>query len=94
MQTIRPRKQPERRCIGCGEHFPKKELIRIVRRPTGEIVLDLTGKVSGRGAYICRSRACLEKAVKSKALSRALETEITQEIYDLLDTQMKEAEQE
>ena len=93
-QRPKQKKIPQRQCLGCNVKKAKKELLRVVRTPEGEIVLDFTGKRSGRGAYICRSRACLEKAVKSKALSRALETEITQEIYDLLDTQMKEAEQE
>ena len=94
MQTIRPRKQPERRCIGCGEHFPKKELIRIVRRPTGEIVLDLTGKVSGRGAYICKDLKCLEKAVKSRALARALECDIPDEAFAELRRQFEQQEME
>ena len=87
-----PKKIPIRQCVACREHREKTLLARIVRTPEGTVQYDGRGKVSGRGAYICRSRACLEKAVKSKALSRALETEITQEIYDLLDAQMKEAE--
>ena len=87
------KKIPQRQCMGCRERKAKRELIRVVRTPEGSVSLDFGGKMNGRGAYICRSRACLEKAVKSKALSRALETEITQEIYDLLDSQMKEAEQ-
>ena len=87
------KKIPQRQCMGCRERKAKRELIRVVRGTDGNVSLDFSGKAPGRGAYICRSRACLEKAVKSKALSRALETEITQEIYDLLDRQMKEAEQ-
>ena len=89
-----PKKIPIRQCVACREHREKPLLARIVRTPDGTVQYDGRGKVSGRGAYICRSRACLEKAVKSKALSRALETEITQEIYDLLHNQMKEAEQQ
>ena len=92
MQKVK--KIPQRQCVGCREMKDKKSLLRVVRSPEGDVSLDFSGKLNGRGAYICRSRACLEKAVKSKALSRALETEITQEIYDLLDNQMKEAEQQ
>lgn len=88
MQTIRPRKQPERRCIGCGEHFPKKELIRIVRRPTGEIVLDLTGKVSGRGAYVCPRLACLRHARKARRAENALECVIPEEVYDQMEAEL------
>ena len=87
------KKIPQRQCMGCRERKEKRQLIRVVRKTDGTVSLDFSGKAAGRGAYICRSRACLEKAVKSKALSRALETEITREIYDLLDSQMKEAEQ-
>ncbi len=88
MQTIRPRKQPERRCIGCGEHFPKKELIRIVRQPNGEITLDLTGKVSGRGAYVCPRLACLRRARKAKRAESALECAIPEEVYDQMEAEL------
>ena len=88
MQTIRPRKQPERRCIGCGEHFMKKELIRIVRKPNGEITLDLTGKVSGRGAYVCPRLACLRRARKAKRAESALECAIPEEVYDQMEAEL------
>ena len=88
MQTIRPRKQPERRCIGCGEHFPKKELIRIVRPPNGEIALDLTGKLSGRGAYVCPRLACLQKARKAKRAENALACAIPEEVYDQMEAEL------
>ncbi len=88
-----PKKIPIRQCVACRERREKPLLARIVRTPEGAVQYDGRGKVSGRGAYICRSRECLAKAVKSRALSRALETDITQEIYDVLDAQMKEAEQ-
>ena len=88
MQTIRPRKQPERRCIGCGEHFPKKELIRIVRQPNGEIALDLTGKISGRGAYVCPRLACLRRVRKARSAERALECAIPESVYDAMEAEL------
>lgn len=72
-------------CVGCSEHKPKKELIRIVRTPEGEVVIDFTGKKSGRGAYICRDIQCLKKAMKSKRIERTLEATISQEQYDKLE---------
>ena len=82
------RKQPVRRCTGCGEHFPKKELIRVLRTTDGEIVLDLTGKKSGRGAYICKSVACLKKARKAKRLESSLECAIPDEVYEKLEKEL------
>ena len=82
--TVKKKKIPERRCIGCGETKPKPELIRVVRSPEGEVSIDLTGKKSGRGAYICRSSACLKRAIKSRQLARNLECEIPEEIADML----------
>ena len=76
------KKQPERRCTGCGEHFPKSSLIRVVRSPEGEISLDFNGKKSGRGAYICPSEACFKKARKSNRIANILECSIPEEIYD------------
>ena len=76
------KKVPLRKCIGCGEMKPKKELIRVVKSPEGEISIDLTGKKSGRGAYICHSKDCLVKAQKSKRLEKSFSTQISQEIYD------------
>lgn len=78
------KKIPERRCIGCGETKLKPELIRVVRSPEGEVSLDPTGKKSGRGAYLCRSAACLKRAVKSKQLARNLDCAIPDEIADQL----------
>ena len=85
-----PQKIPIRQCVACREHREKPLLARVVRTPVGEVVYDPRGKVPGRGAYLCRSTACLEKAVKSRALARALETEITPEIYETLRRQMEE----
>ena len=79
------KKTPIRRCTGCGEHFPKNSLIRVVRCPNGEILLDKTGKLSGRGAYICKSAACLKKAHKSMRLERTLECSVTNEVYTALE---------
>lgn len=78
------KKIPERRCVGCAGHFPKNSLIRILRTPEGEIVLDETGKKSGRGAYICKNAACLAKARKAKRLESSLECSIPAEVYDRL----------
>lgn len=71
-------------CTGCMEMKPKKELIRIVRSKEGEISVDLVGKKPGRGAYICKSIECLEKAVKTKRLEKNLEAKIDEEVYNRL----------
>ena len=84
-----PKKIPLRQCLGCREMKPKKELLRVVRSKEGEISLDLRGKASGRGAYVCPNTDCLKKAIKGKALSRAFDTEIPQEIYDALLAEME-----
>ena len=86
------KKIPMRQCIGCREMKPKKELIRVVRSPEGTISLDFRGKAPGRGAYLCPDAACLKRAIKAKALNRAFETEIPQEIYDDLLAKMEEAD--
>ena len=78
------KKIPTRRCTGCGEHFPKPELIRVVRTPEGEIVLDSTGKRAGRGAYLCKSAECLRRARKARRLEASLEVSISDAIYDAL----------
>ncbi len=82
------KKVPLRMCVGCREMKPKKELLRIVRSPEGEISIDLTGKRSGRGAYVCQQESCLMRAIKQRQLDRALETtigpEITQQLKDRL----------
>ena len=83
------KKIPMRQCLGCREMKPKRELIRVVRSPEGEISLDFTGKKSGRGAYVCPSADCLARARKSKALERAFETAIPTEVYEALQAQME-----
>lgn len=75
------KKIPERRCVGCAGHFPKKDLIRVVRAPNGEISLDFTGKAAGRGAYICKNAACLAKAQKAHRLEAAFSCRIEESVY-------------
>ena len=79
---MKVKKIPLRKCLGCSEGKPKRELIRIVKNKEGDIFVDLTGKANGRGAYICKSCECLEKAIKSKRLNKALEADIPDKIYD------------
>ncbi len=83
-----PKKIPERRCVGCGERFPKSSLIRVVRAPDGEISLDRTGKKSGRGAYLCHSVQCFKAARKANRLSRGLECEIPENVYARLEAEL------
>ena len=83
-------KIPMRQCLGCREMKPKKELIRVVRSPEGEISLDFRGKKNGRGAYICPDPVCLKKAMKSRALERAFSAAVPQEIYESLLKEMEE----
>ena len=78
------KKIPMRQCVGCGEMKPKKELVRVVKSPEDVISIDLRGKASGRGAYVCRNPECLRKAIRSKALERGLSAAIPQEVYDRL----------
>ena len=89
---MKVRKIPMRRCIGCMESFPKKELVRIVKNKENEIKLDLTGKQNGRGTYICRKSECFEKAVKSKRLLNSLEAEIPDNIYEEIKQEISDNE--
>lgn len=84
-----PKKIPLRQCLGCREMKPKKELLRVTRSPEGLVFLDLKGKANGRGAYVCPDAQCLKRAIKARALQRALETEIPQELYDALLAQLE-----
>lgn len=79
------KKIPMRRCLAINESFPKKELLRIVRTPEGEVKVDTTGKLNGKGAYISKSNKALEIAKTKKVLSRALEIEIPDEVYDEIE---------
>ena len=85
---MQPRKVPIRRCSGCGEGKPKKELVRVVRAADGAISLDLTGKKPGRGAFICPNPACLAKARKAKRLGRSFNCAVPDEVYDQLEKQL------
>lgn len=78
------KKQPERTCMGCNEKKPKREFIRIVKSKDNEIDIDRTGKMPGRGAYICDNIACLEKLIKSKRLEKVFDMKISNEIYEKL----------
>ena len=83
------KKIPMRQCVGCREMKTKKELVRVVRSPEGEISLDFRGKAPGRGAYVCPQAECLRRAIKSRALERGLDCQIPQEIYDQLLLRME-----
>jgi len=83
------KKIPMRQCLGCREMKPKRELIRVVRSPEGEISLDFRGKSPGRGAYLCPDPQCLKKALKARALERAFSAQIPDEIYARLEQEME-----
>lgn len=84
------KKLPQRTCIGCNAQKDKKDLIRIVKNKQGEICLDKTGKLPGRGAYICDNAECLEMAIKSKRLEKSFEMKIDSNIYEELKNRIKE----
>jgi predicted RNA-binding protein YlxR (DUF448 family) len=79
------KKIPLRQCMGCNEHKPKPELLRVVRTPEGEVTLDFTGKKNGRGAYLCKDVKCLRKARKTGRIARVLECEIGEGVYDAME---------
>ena len=87
-KNIAVKRQPIRRCVGCGEHFPKTDLVRVLRTPEGEIVLDKTGKRSGRGAYICKSTECLKRARKAHRIESSLECPIPEDVYGRLEKEL------
>ena len=82
------KKVPMRKCLGCGLSFSKKELIRVVRTPQGDVIIDKTGKANGRGAYVCKSKECLKKAIKSKRINHSLEVEISAELMEELSKEL------
>ena len=86
------KKVPLRKCTGCGEMKPKKELVRVVNTPEGEISLDPTGKMNGRGAYLCKDPQCLRKAQKSKRIEKALSCTVPDEIYNKLEQELISSE--
>lgn len=88
------KKVPLRQCVGCGEMKSKKEMMRVLKTAENEICLDVTGKKNGRGAYICRSRECLQKARKGKGLERSFKISISNEVYDTLEREFEHLESE
>lgn len=84
------KKIPMRQCVGCGEMKSKKEMIRVIKTPEEEIVLDATGKKNGRGAYLCRSGACFAKARKTKAMERSLKVSIPEMVYEALEKELEQ----
>ena len=85
------KKIPQRQCMGCRERKPKRDMIRVVRCTDGTVSLDFSGKLNGRGAYVCPDMECLKKAQKAKSLERSLEVAIDQEVYDRLTKEMEAA---
>ena len=90
MEQQKVRKIPMRQCRGCNEHKEKRELLRVVRDPEGNISLDFTGKKSGRGAYICKSVKCLSRAVKSKRIEKNLGVAVPDEVYEKMERELSE----
>ncbi|GGA39432.1 RNase P modulator RnpM [Paenibacillus physcomitrellae] len=91
---MKTRKVPLRKCVACQQMMPKKELIRVVKTPEGEVMIDLTGKKSGRGAYLCGSVACFKLAHKNRSLDRALKSPVQSEIYEQLARDFVAVEEE
>lgn len=89
---MKTKKVPMRMCLGCGEMKPKRELIRVVKSKEGDISLDLTGKKSGRGAYICKSVECFEKARKARKFERSFSCMISEDIYNSMEGELRENE--
>jgi len=83
------KKIPQRQCMGCRERKAKRDMIRVVRTTEGTVTLDFSGKLNGRGAYVCPDMECLKKAQKSRSLERCLEIDIPQEVYDRLTREME-----
>lgn len=88
------KKMPLRQCVGCGEMKGKRDMIRVLKTAEDQICLDATGKKNGRGAYICRSRECLQKAWKNKGLERSFKMSIPKEVYDTLEEEWNHLEAE
>lgn len=86
---MKPKKIPMRMCLGCSEMKPKKELIRVVKSPEDVISLDFTGKQNGRGAYICRSLDCLEKARKGRRLEKSFSCRIDESVYEVMADELR-----
>ena len=89
---MKEKKVPMRMCVGCREMKPKKELLRVVRSPAGEVSIDVTGKKPGRGAYVCHSADCLKRAIKQRQLERAFECALGEEVHETLLRELKSLE--
>jgi hypothetical protein len=83
-----PKKVPVRQCVGCREHRPKKELVRVVRSPEGRVSLDFSGRANGRGAYLCRSADCLRRAVRARALERAFGAAVPEDVLARIEKEL------
>lgn len=86
---MKTKKLPMRMCLGCNESKPKRELVRVVKSKEGEISLDLTGRKSGRGAYICRDIECLKKARKARRFEKSFSCKIDDEVYDSMEAELE-----
>ena len=89
---MQKKKIPLRKCTGCGEMKPKKELVRVVKTPDDQVVIDLTGRLNGRGAYICPNAECLKIARKSKRIERSFQMQIPDEVYNKMEEELKNYE--
>ena len=89
---MKPKKIPLRKCVSCGEQFPKKELIRIVTSESEGVTVDLTGKKNGRGAYLCKQKDCFEKARKNRKLQHALKVQIEDGVYEQIEELLQSSE--
>ena len=90
---MKAKREIKRMCVGCGQMFDKRELIRVVKSPEGEIGIDLTGKKNGRGAYICNNPECLKKAKKKNLLERAFSVKIEDELYAKMEEEILNAKE-
>ena len=88
------KKKPLRKCVGCNEMKPKSELVRVIRTAEGEILLDTTGRMNGRGAYICRSVECLEKARKARRFEKSFSCRIEESVYEVMLSELSEGSQD
>ncbi len=89
---MKPKREAMRQCMGCREMKPKRELIRVVRSPQGEVSIDFRGKMPGRGAYVCRDAECLKRALKTKAFDRAFGVSVPEDVYGQLKAQLENDE--
>jgi predicted RNA-binding protein YlxR (DUF448 family) len=89
---MQKKKIPLRKCTGCGEMKPKKELVRVVKTPDGQVMIDLTGRLNGRGAYICPNAGCLKIARKSRRIERSFEMQIPDEVYNKMEEELNNHE--